>query len=257
MWRGGSRVGLSVAGSFVWRCPSNLAVTPFPHPAHRTGHADLPHRALGQSPGPSPRHAFRLELRPLPSTGITRLQRYYKPLRHPTAPGLSLAGVRLIIPDHALGLPVLRALSLYACCRHYPGAAARSTASLIQPSRVSLPRYGSRVGLRIDLFEACSAFTRVTACTLALSPYFVTRFTRRLQPCRYLHSCSGASGWSGLPGGACTHWKSAALSRRTPEADVRVCSNHSSDASAQGAVPRHTGHCKHAPASVRDVFSGQ
>jgi hypothetical protein len=46
------------------------------------------------------------------------------------------------------------------------------------PSRVSLPRYGSRVGLRIDLFEACSAFTRVAACTLALSPYFVTRYPK-------------------------------------------------------------------------------
>src|SRR5215469_1543571 len=52
-----------------------------------------------------------LELRPLPSPGITRLQRYYGPLRHPSAPGLSLTGVRLIIPDHAVGLPVLRALS--------------------------------------------------------------------------------------------------------------------------------------------------
>ena len=38
-----------------------------------------------------------LELRSLPSTGITRLQRYYEPLRHPRAPGLSLAGVRLVI----------------------------------------------------------------------------------------------------------------------------------------------------------------
>src|SRR5262250_409291 len=38
------------------------------------------------------------------------------------------------------------------------------------PSRISLPRKGRRVGLRIVLFEACSAFTRVTACTLALSP---------------------------------------------------------------------------------------
>src|SRR5918996_444303 len=75
------------------------------------------------------------------------------------------------------------------------------------PSRVSLPRYGSRVGLRIDLFEACSAFTRVTACTLALSPYFVTRFTRRLQPLRYLHDCSGCFRQERLPGGACTHWK--------------------------------------------------
>src|ERR1700756_1675560 len=61
-----------------------------------------------------------LELRPLPSTGITRLQRYYWPLRHPSAPGLSLTGVRLIIPDHAVGFPVLRALSLCTCCRHTP-----------------------------------------------------------------------------------------------------------------------------------------
>src|SRR5215510_4736779 len=48
MWRGGSRSGLSVAAPFVWRCPCNLAVAPFPHPAHRTGRADLPHPALGQ-----------------------------------------------------------------------------------------------------------------------------------------------------------------------------------------------------------------
>src|SRR5437588_6201225 len=64
------------------------------------------------------------------------------------------------------------------------------------PIRVSLPRYGRRVGLRIVLFEACSAFTRVTACTLALSPirdthsegfsHFVTSMTAPV-----------ASGWSG------------------------------------------------------------
>ena len=47
-------------------------------------------------------------------------------------------------------------------------------ASLVSPSRISLPRKGDRVGLRIVLFEDCSAFTRVTACTLAKSP-FVTR----------------------------------------------------------------------------------
>jgi hypothetical protein len=38
--------------------------------------------------------------------------------RHPSAPGLSLPGVRLIIPDHAPGFAVLRALSLCTCCRH-------------------------------------------------------------------------------------------------------------------------------------------
>src|SRR4249920_3892656 len=63
------------------------------------------------------------------------------------------------------------------------------------PNRISLPRKGCRVGLRIVLFEACSAFTHVTACTLALSPirdthsegfsYFVTSIAAPV-----------ASGWS-------------------------------------------------------------
>ena len=47
-----------------------------------------------------------LKLRSLPSTGVTRLPRYYEPLRHSRAPGLSLTGFRLVIADHALGLPV-------------------------------------------------------------------------------------------------------------------------------------------------------
>ncbi len=48
MWRGGDRFGLSVAAPFVWRCLSNLAVAPFPHPSHRTEQAQLTHSALGQ-----------------------------------------------------------------------------------------------------------------------------------------------------------------------------------------------------------------
>src|SRR5438445_9477262 len=86
------------------------------------------------------------------------------------ASDLSLAGLRLVIADHAMGPPVLRTLSLCTCCRHYPGAAAGRTLRSTSPSRISLPRKGCRVGLRIVLFEACSAFIRVTACTLALSP---------------------------------------------------------------------------------------
>ena len=160
MWRGGCRWNLSVAASFVWRCLTSSTVAPFPHPAHRTGHADLPHPALGQdftpvrlrvlsraTPSAVSEHSseligcpisrsfttccVRLELRSLPSTGVIRLQRYYEPLRHPTAPDLSLAGVRLVIADHALGLPVFRALSLCTCRRHYPGAASERIASLI------------------------------------------------------------------------------------------------------------------------------
>jgi len=64
-------------------------------------------------------------------------------------------------------------------------------------SGISLPRYGSRVGLRIDLFEACSAFTPVTACTLALSPYFVTRLTEGFSHFVTSMTAPVASGWSG------------------------------------------------------------
>src|SRR5215831_16755958 len=101
-----------------------------------------------------------------------------------------------------------------------PRCSGWASSSLVSPNRVSLPRFHVRVGLHIVLFEACSAFTRVAACTLALSPirdtliegfsHFVTSMTAPI-----------ASGWSESPGGACTHWKSAALSRRTWKADLR------------------------------------
>ena len=53
MWRGGLRVNLAVSAPFVWRCLNSLTITPFPHPPHRTGHADFPHPALGQNIMPS------------------------------------------------------------------------------------------------------------------------------------------------------------------------------------------------------------
>ena len=53
VWRGGFRLSMSVAAPFVWRCLSGAAVAPFPHPPHRTGHAGLPHPALGQDLTPS------------------------------------------------------------------------------------------------------------------------------------------------------------------------------------------------------------
>src|SRR5271163_4869824 len=59
-----------------------------------------------------------------------------------------------------------------------PRCSGWASSSLIAPSRVSLPRKGRRVGLHIVLFEACSASTRVAACTLARSPYFVTRYPK-------------------------------------------------------------------------------
>src|SRR6201997_3452439 len=49
---------------------------------------------------------------------------------------------------------------------------------------------------------------------------------RRLQTFRRLHACSGCFRLERSPGGPCTHWKSAALSRRTwieAVADSALC----------------------------------
>src|SRR5260370_17018212 len=45
----------------------------------------------------------RLQLRPLPSTGVTRLRQYYEPLRHPSQPGLSLTSCPLIHTEITAG----------------------------------------------------------------------------------------------------------------------------------------------------------
>src|SRR5258706_3398378 len=88
---------------------------------------------------------------------------------------------------------------------HPPRDGGWESPPLFPPRRISLPRKGRRVGLYIVLFEACSAFTHVAACTLALSPirdtliegfsHLVTSMTAPI-----------ASGWSDLPGGTFTHW---------------------------------------------------
>ena len=59
----------------------------------------------------------------------------------------------------------------------------------------SLPRMSERVGLRIVLFEDCSAFNRITARTLAKSP-FVTLYTRGFSHLVTSMTAPIASGWS-------------------------------------------------------------
>src|ERR1700680_2636395 len=81
-----------------------------------------------------------------------------------------------------------------------PRCSSWAYSSLISPGRIILPRKGCRVGLHIVLFEACSAFTRVAACTLARSPI------RDPLPEGFRHFVASmpapvASGWSGCRGG--------------------------------------------------------
>ena len=87
----------------------------------------------------------------------------------PLRPDPSLTGVRLPILEHALGLPVLRAFSFVYMPRHYP--AQRLSSYLLNPPAVStFPERVTGSVCASIIFEACSAFTRVAACTLALPP---------------------------------------------------------------------------------------
>ena len=166
------------------------------------------------------RLALSLELRPLPSTGVTQLRQYYEPLRHPKEPGLSLAGIRLAVPGHAKGLPVLHALSLCTCRRHYPGAAVgrrlRSFARPYQPSPLRLPGRPAQCHFRglLGVHSRCGLHTRaVTDSCPALSEGFGHFVTSMAAPV--------ASGGSEFPGWGLHPLESAAFARRTSRTDVQ------------------------------------
>jgi hypothetical protein len=141
-----------------------------------------------------------LELRSLPSAGVTRFPRYYEPLRHPRAPGLSPHGrpVGPVIPD-------LTTLWGFPCCARFPCVRAAATTPVqrlgvvvahltqpYQPSPITLlgrPAHRPFRGL-LSVHSRCGpAHSRgdlyVTCYTEGFS-HFVTSMTAPV-----------ASGWSG------------------------------------------------------------
>ena len=154
------------------------------------------------------------------SGGVTRLPQYYGPFRHPIAPSLTVTGLGLVATtDHAIGLPVLRALPLCTCCRHYPGAATGALLRSFTPSYQPSPKWQSGRPAQRPFRGLLGVHSRYGLHTRAVTEFCDT-LHRRLQPLRYLHSCSGCFRLERLPGGAFTHWESAAFARRTPEADL-------------------------------------
>jgi len=81
---------------------------------------------------------------------------------------------------------------------------------------------------RVSGSVCASTFSRLARRSLALRPahsrchQFVTCISRRLQPFRYLHSCSGSFRLEHLPGGTCTHWKTPPCHGAHPKPPVAV-----------------------------------
>jgi hypothetical protein len=94
-------------------------------------------------------------------------------------------------------------LHLQTCRRQYPGGplgSGRSWDSLFQlfprhPQQHRPSLHKNKVGDHISLFEACSTFTRVTACLLAESPSdpFISKAPTDLLPPRVASIASGRS----------------------------------------------------------------
>ena len=133
----------------------------------------------------------------------------------------------MAIPDHTLGLPVLRALSLCTCCRHYPGAA---TGRTLRSSHPAVSAFPERV-----VGSACtSSFSRLARRSLALRPahsrghQFVARYTEGFSHFVTSMTAPVASGWSSCRVGLAPTGKRR-LSRRTPH------TRHSADRITQRA----------------------
>jgi hypothetical protein len=180
-----------------------------------------------------------LEPRPLPSTRITRVQRYYGPLRHPITPEPSLTGIRLVIPDHAIGFPRVARVSLVCMLSPLPRHSDWRSFSLIRSVVSAFP--GMAAGS-----TCASSFSRLTQRSLTLRPAH-SRCHQSLWhslPEGFRHFVSSmpapvASGWSISPGRIFTHWKAPPLHGAHPNPSL--------------ATFPHTGHWPSAPTRERSL----
>src|SRR5580692_4202823 len=158
----------------------------------------------------------RLQLRLLPSTRVTRLHQYYELLRHPSRPGLSLASCQLIPTAISAGTSRVAPDPLCLPAVAHTPAGPMETDSLVPFHRLRPSPNRRRVGPCITLFEACSAFTHVTACMLTESPMrpSTPKASAASLPPLLLRLLPG--GTNQFPGGISLPLRISAFSRRTP-----------------------------------------
>ena len=142
--------------------------------------------------------------------------------------------------NHALGLPVLRALSLCACCRYYPGAAAGCSPRSSHPAVAAFP--DNVVG------SACtSSFSRLAQRSLALRPahsrrhLYVTCYTEGFSHFVTSMTAPVASGWSGCRVGLAPTGKRRLVTAHTLSGHCgsrSVCRNWAESAPTEVALGR-------------------
>ena len=149
--------------------------------------------------------------RVLPSTSITRLHRYYDPIRHPKRPVPCLT----TLPLASTACQPPQGVSRVAHNPSFAHAVAITPAEPLGACIVLLPQRRRpspkcrRVGFRIAVFEACSAFTArygLRARGVPYGPFTPEASTGSLppRPFRLLPAGTTFAGWDSHPLRLCT-----------------------------------------------------
>ena len=157
------------------------------------------------------------EVRALPSPGVTRLQRYYDPVRLPPGPPPETASkprtpTRRVSPDYP------HCPSNVPCL--IPRWTERVLASISSPSARPSPNL-RRVGVHDFTFEACSGFTRVTARWIAQPPESGLCHEASARPVAQPDRSSATRFIDNFLGGTFLHWQHAP-SGRTEKSGLKM-----------------------------------
>src|ERR1700751_2131438 len=150
------------------------------------------------------------EVRVLPSTGITRSQRYHDPVRLPKR-AVAICDVEDATSARC-GSPPITRITMPACRAHYPGGSRRCSCRLLPVSR-GLPRISGGSA-------SASSLSRPAQASLTLRPVGLLNrpkaaFVARLQPRRLPRqaACQLPDQTDYYLGGTFLHWSSAPSGR--------------------------------------------
>ena len=156
---------------------------------------------MPHSPRPC-RFPRRLEPGPLSSTGITRLHRYYEPIRHPVKPGLALAGLQLVLPPSD-GASRVAAVFLLYVPSPLPRRNDRVHVSLASPVLTAFPSLGQGRLPHCSFRGLLSVHSRYGPHLRGMAkPPFTPEAYSRLVTCHGCSSCYRPE--RKLPEGTCT-----------------------------------------------------
>jgi hypothetical protein len=195
-------------------------------------------QAHRQSP-PSRLRPTASKVRLLPSTSITRLPRYYEPLRHPIRPGLVLASCRLmlILPAPPLGLPVLRLFSYVCMLSSLPRQDCWKLFAPTLPAAAAFPRRKLGRLLHCDFRGLLNVYPCYGLHTHRVA--FTTLSTEGFSDFVASTAASVVTGWNEpVPGRGYLPLKNSALPRRTPSTALRSVEKHFHEGSAELQIPR-------------------